>query len=382
MRKLTQAASIDDLRTLAQQRLPKFAFDFIEGGAESETNLHLNQKDFQDIRLTPRYLVDCSNIATKTKLFGKNYNVPFGVAPIGMLNMAWPGADLMVARLAAREKLPHVVSTPSSTSLEKISEVADGFAWFQLYVSRHEDLIDKMLARAKSCGIDVLVVTVDVPQPGRRGRDIKNGLQLPFRPTLQQLLDLALHPKWSISTLFNGAPRLANFIGEESLDGKTLSLSENQKRMISNDFVWEDLKKLRNKWKGKLLLKGILDAQDAQLALKTGCDGIIVSNHGGRQADYAPSSISSLPHIVKAIDGKVPILVDSGIRRGADIVRAKALGADFVFAGRPFAYGASAAGEAGVNHAHQLLKSELISTLGQIGEPNFDDVSARCLTHK
>lgn len=380
MSKLKRAASIDDLRILAKKRLPTFAFDFIDGAAESETNLHLNQNDFQDIKLTPRYLVDCSNITTETKLFGRTYNVPFGVSPIGLLNTAWPGTDLMVARMAAREKLPHVISTPSSTTLEKVAKIADGFAWFQLYVSRHEDLIDKMLSRAKSCGIDVLVVTVDVPQPGKRHRDVRNGLQFPFRPTPRQILDLALHPKWSISSLIHGAPRLENFIGEKTLGGKTMSLSENQKRMISNDFVWDDLQRLRDKWKGKLLLKGILDEQDALLALKAGCDGIIVSNHGGRQADYAPSSISCLPRIVEAIAGKATILIDSGVRSGADIVRAKALGADFVLAGRPFAYGASAGGEDGVNHAYQLLKSELISTLGQIGEPNFDGVCSRCLT--
>lgn len=382
MSNLTRAASIDDLRMLAKRRLPKFAFDFIDGGAETETNLSSNQNNFQSIKLTPRYLIDCSKVSTETTLFGNTYSVPFGVAPIGFLNIAWPGADLMVARLAAQEKLPHVVSTPSSTSLEKIAVAADGFAWFQLYVSRYEDWVDKMLSRVKSSGIDVLVVTVDVPQPGKRDRDIKNGLQLPFRPSPRQLIDLACHPKWSISSLIYGAPRLENFTDEKSLNSKIMSLSENQKRMISNDFVWDDLRKLRDKWKGKLLLKGLLHEEDALLALDVGCDGIIVSNHGGRQADYAPSSISALPAIVEAIAGKVPILLDSGVRRGADIVRAKALGANFVFAGRAFAYGASAGGEAGVHHAFDILKSELTSTLGQIGEPHFKNVSVKNLTNR
>lgn len=379
MSNLKRAASIDDLRILASKRLPKFAFDFIDGGAESEINLSLNKEDFRSVKLSPRYLVDCSKVSTKTHLFGKEYFVPFGIAPIGFLNMAWPGADLMMARLAAREKMPHVVSTPSSTAVEKIAETADGFAWFQLYVSRHEDFVDKMLSRVKSSGIDVLVVTVDVPQPGKRDRDIQNQLQLPFRPTPRQILDLAMHPKWSISNLINGVPRLENFINESSMDGKTMSLSENQKRMISNDFVWDDLKRLRDKWKGKLLVKGLMHAKDAVLALEAGCDGIIVSNHGGRQVDYAPSTISALPAIVKAISGKIPILLDSGVRRGGHIACAKALGADFVFAGRAFAYGASAGGEAGVHKAFEILKSELSNTLGQIGQPNFNDVSSKNL---
>lgn len=377
MTAISRAASIDDLRSLARRRLPRFAFDYIDGGAEGEHNLAENQRAFQSIRLTPRYLNDISQIVTETELFGTTYAVPFGVAPVGALNMAWPDADVMMAGLAARKKMPFVISTASSTAIEKIAAAADGYSWFQIYVSRDEALADQLLRRARAAGCEVLVVTVDVASPGKRDRDIRNELQVPFKLTPRLLADLVLHPRWSLETLRHGAPGFANFTGDQAGDMGSRPLAEIQKQIISNQFTWDDLHRMRDKWKGPMLLKGILHVEDAVLGVDAGCDGIIVSNHGGRQLDAGPASIHALPEIAKAVADKVPVLLDSGIRRGADIVRSKALGANFVLAGRPFAYGAAAGGQPGCARAYEILETELKGTLGQLGTPRYGDVDLR-----
>jgi (S)-mandelate dehydrogenase len=371
---MDRMACIDDLRIAARKRLPRFAFDFIDGGAETEFGLVRNISALQDIQLVPRYLVDVSAINTEARVFGKNYAVPFGMAPIGFLNMAWPGTDMMVARLAAARKMLFTVSAGSSTSLEQLAIASDGLAWFQIYISNDEDLTRNLLGRAEVAGYEVLVVTVDVPQPGKRDRDIRNGLKIPFKPTMRTLIELMSRPRWSVASLRNGPPRLGNFSGVSSAEFSALSLPEIQARLISHDFDWDDLKRLRARWRGALVIKGILHPDDAVRAVEVGCDGIIVSNHGGRQADYAPAPVSALPGIVKACDGRIAVMMDGGIRRGADIVRARALGADVVFTGRPFAFGAAAGGEDGVNRAFDILRSELEFTLGQIGQPVFEQV--------
>jgi len=371
---LSRAASIADLRLLAKKRLPGFAFDFIDGGAEDEVNLAKNENAFDDIEIVPRYLVDVSTPILQTDLFGTTYGVPFGMAPVGFLNMAWPGSDLMVARLAAEKQFPHVISTNSSTSIEQIAEAANGFAWFQLYASKSEALVDELLSRCTAAQIDILLLTVDVPQPGKRDRDIRNDLKIPFSFTLPILADLATHPQWSLSTLLAGAPSFGNF--EKS---GTMSLIDVHRRVISDAFNWDDLRRLRDRWPGRLLLKGILHPDDAVQAIDAGCDGVVVSNHGGRQADYSPAAITALPGIADAVGGRAPVLLDSGIRRGGDIIRAKALGADFTFAGRAFAYGLGAGATAGCHRAYDILELELTRALGQIGSPSFHDISSEVL---
>jgi len=379
MTALRRAASILDLRRMARRRLPRFAFDFIDGGAESETNLRLNQSAFGEIRMVPRYLVDVSKVSTETSLFGVTHAYPLGVAPVGFLNVAGPGSDLHVARLAARKKIPYAISTASSTPLEALAEAAEGRAWFQIYVSRDEAITANLLDRAEKAGCETLAVTVDVSQPGKRDRDIRNGLQVPIKPDWRMLAQLALHPRWSLATLAKGSPNFANFTGGAAGNLGAIPLSETQKRVISSAFDWEDLKRIRDRWKGNLLIKGLMHHADAELAIEAGCDGIVVSNHGGRQVDYAPASIQVLPAIARAVAGRVPVLFDGGIRRGADIVRAKALGADFVFAGRAFAYGVAAGGGAGVERAFEILETELTSTIGQLGLTAFDAVDAGVL---
>jgi isopentenyl diphosphate isomerase/L-lactate dehydrogenase-like FMN-dependent dehydrogenase len=241
------------------------------------------------------------------------------------------------------------------------------------------ELRANLLDRAKAAGCEILIVTVDVPAAGKRDRDTRNGMAMPFVFTPSIVLDLMSHPAWAIETLRAGAPSFGSFDPRRFKAVGKMSIVETQARMISNDFTWDDLRRLRDAWPGPMIVKGILHPADADLAIEAGCDAVSVSNHGGRQADYAPASLAALSSVVRAVAGRVPILLDSGVRRGADIVRAKALGADFVLSGRAFAYGAAAAGDAGVDKAYEILETELFRTLGQIGRPRFFDVDAGVL---
>lgn len=382
MTDIARAASIADLRDLSRKRLPRFAFDFIDGGAEDEFNMARSRRAFDDIQLLPRYLVDVSAVDTGVELFGRTYAMPFGIAPIGFLNLAWPGADMMMARLAGRKKIPYGVSTASSTVIEPLAEAADGHAWFQLYVSSDDDVTGRLMDRAKAAGCDVLMVTVDVPLPGKRDRDIRNGLKVPFAFDARTVADLLMHPAWSLATLRAGAPSFGNFSSDQATGTAKRSLAETQARMISARFVWEDLRRLRDRWQGPLIVKGLLDPRDAVAAVEIGCDAIVVSSHGGRQADFGPAPVTVLPDMARAVAGRVPLILDSGVRRGADAVRAKALGADLVLAGRAFAYGAAAAGPPGVDRAFEILESELTRALAQVGCPRFDAVDNRVLVEK
>ncbi len=376
---LDKAASIDDLRRLAGKRLPRFAFDFIDGGAETERNLARNREAFEAIVLKPRMLVDVSSIATEVRLFGEDYGVPFGMAPVGFLNMAWPGSDLAMARLAAQKRFPLAVSTAASTALEEIAEAAEGFVWFQMYVSRDQNFVDGLLERTKAAGYRLLMITVDTVMPGKRDRDIRNRLKMPFRPTPGIAWDLIRHPRWSLATMAAGAPRFANALPDQNPTAGFGDLVELQKRMISPSFTWEDLRRLRDKWQGPLLLKGILNPEDAARAIEMGLEGVVVSNHGGRQIDYGPAAIEALPGVVEAVGGRGEVLLDSGIRRGADVLRAKALGASFAMAGRAFAYGAAAAGPAGCRRAYDILETELTRAMGQLGRPSFAEIGGEIL---
>lgn len=374
---LERAASIQDLRRLAQKRIPRFAFDLVDGGAESERNMRRNTEAFEEVELTPRYMVDVSNIDTKMAVFGQTFNMPFGMAPIGMLNAFWPGADLTLARMCKAQNIPYTASSASSTRLEDLAEAADGNGWFQLYVSRDPKVTEGLIARAEAAGYTTLMVTADVPAAGKRDRDIRNQLAVPFRFTSDVILQCALNPRWALTSLRHGTPNVANYA---DLLKSATSYADVQKTLITPGFTWEDLKRLRNRWKGKLLVKGILHAKDAEICAELGCDGIVVSNHGGRQVAFGPSTIEALPAIAKAVAGRMTVIMDSGIRRGADILRAKALGADFTLVGRPFAYGVGAGDRAGAQRAYEILELELIRALGQLGRPSFKDIGASELT--
>ncbi|MEF3049111.1 alpha-hydroxy acid oxidase [Pseudotabrizicola sp. L79] len=368
---LNRAASIDDLRTIAKRRIPRFAFDLVDGGAESERNLRRNVEAFEEVELTPRYMVDVSQIDTKATMFGQTYNQPFGMAPIGMLNVFWPDADLTLAHLCKRENIPYVASSASSTRLESLAEAADGNGWFQLYVSSNKTVTEGLISRAESAGYDVLMVTADVPAAGKRDRDIRNQLSVPFRFTPEVILQLVSNPTWALASLKHGRPNIANYA--DLLQGAT-SYADVQKTLITPGFTWDDLARLRARWKGRLLVKGVLHPDDARRCAEVGCDGIVVSNHGGRQVAFGPPTIEALPPIAEAAGGRMKIILDSGIRRGADLIRAKALGADFAFAGRALAYGVGAGAARGADRAMEILKLELVRALGQLGATSFDTV--------
>jgi isopentenyl diphosphate isomerase/L-lactate dehydrogenase-like FMN-dependent dehydrogenase len=366
---LDRAASIEDLRQRARRRIPRFAFDLVDGGAESERNLRRNVEAFEEIEITPRYMVDVSRIDTRAKIMGRTFGMPLGMAPIGMLNAFWPGADLILARLCAREDIPYVASSAASTTLEELAEAADGNGWFQLYVSGDPKVTESLIARAEAAQYDVMMVTADVPAAGKRDRDIRNQLSVPFRFTPEVLLQLAANPTWSLASLRHGKPNIANYA--DLLQSAT-SYADVQKTLITPSFIWENLKQLRDRWKGKLLVKGILHPDDAVRCAEIGCDGIVVSNHGGRQVNFGPPTIKVLPPISKAVGKRMEIILDSGLRRGADMLRARAFGADFTFAGRALAYGVGAGGAEGANRAFEILKLEFVRAMGQVGAISFD----------
>nr|WP_255670648.1 alpha-hydroxy acid oxidase [Cognatishimia sp. F0-27] len=375
--RLDRAASIDDLRAMARRRIPRFAFDLVDGGAESERNLRRNSAAFEEVELTPRYMRDVGQIDTGLRLFGQAFAAPFGMAPIGMLNAFWPGADVMLARLCKARNIPYTASSAASTPLETLAEAADGNGWFQLYVSSDADVTEGLVVRAETAGYPVMMVTADVPAAGKRDRDIRNRLAVPFRFTPDVVLQCALKPRWSLTSLRHGTPNVANYA--DLLQSAT-SYAEVQKTLITPGFTWDDLARLRDRWKGRLLVKGILHPQDALRCAEIGCDGIVVSNHGGRQVAFGPPTIEALPPIVRALGGQMTVLLDSGIRRGADLLRAKALGADFTLAGRALAFGVGAGGAAGAARAFEILELELVRALGQLGAARFADVGPDMLS--
>ena len=373
---IERAASIDDLRRLAKRRIPRFAFDLVDGGAESERNLRRNVEAFEEVQLTPRYMVDVSEPDTRATMFGQAFDAPFGMAPIGMLNAFWPDADLILAKLCARENVPYVASSAASTTLERLAEAADGNGWFQLYVSGDAAVTESLIARAEASGYGVMMVTADVPAAGKRDRDIRNRLSVPFRITPEVLVELIANPTWSLATLRHGRPNIANYA---DLLRSATSYADVQKTLITPGFTWEHLERLRDRWSGALLVKGILHPQDALRCAGIGCDGIVVSNHGGRQVAFGPPTIEALPDISEAVGGRIAIILDSGVRRGADILRAKALGADFALTGRALAFGVGAGGAAGAQRAMEILKLELVRALGQLGVSSYGDVGSSAL---
>jgi isopentenyl diphosphate isomerase/L-lactate dehydrogenase-like FMN-dependent dehydrogenase len=294
-----------------------------------------------------------------------------------MLNAFWPDADLTLARLCKRENIPYVASSAASTTLEALAEAADGNGWFQLYVSGDDDVTEGLIARAEAAGYPVMMVTVDVPAAGKRDRDIRNQLSVPFKFTPEVIVQCALNPLWALTSLKHGTPNIANYA--DLLQNAT-SYADVQKTLITPSLDWAQLARIRDRWKGKLLVKGILHPEDAVQSAEMGCDGLVVSNHGGRQVAFGPPTIEALPAISEAVAGKVPIILDSGVRRGADILRARALGADFVLTGRAMAYGVGAGGARGAERAMEILKLELVRALGQLGAASFESVDGSALS--
>ncbi|MBO9830632.1 alpha-hydroxy-acid oxidizing protein [Xanthomonas sp. A2111] len=369
--------NIADYRRLARQRLPRVVFDYLEGGAEDECGLARNRTALDALCFRPRRLRDVRVRDQTVRLFGTTLAAPLVVGPTGFNDLFWPNGDLALARASAAHGIPFVLSTVSNTDIETLARGCDGEWWFQLYVV-HRELAAQLVCRALNAGCRTLLLTVDVPINGRRERDLRNDFQLPSRYSLQQILDGLRHPGWTLRHLRRGMPRLANFEGLHTEDEEVrLALIE---RRMKADFTWLDLAWLREQWPHRLLVKGILHPEDAAHCAALGIDGVILSNHGARQLDSAVSPLHVLPDANRAC--ALPLLIDSGFRRGSDVVKALALGARAVLLGRAPLYGLAAAGEFGVNEVIGMFKQEIDCTLAQIGCGRADDVSRDLLQIK
>lgn len=357
---LQHALSIDDLRRLARRRLPRFVFDFIDGGAEDEITLRRNRQDFERIELLPRVLVDVSEPRLQTVLLGSAAAAPIVISPMGSCMLAWPGADLAIARAAAGLGLPYTLSTMATTALEQVAREVAGRLWFQLYVLRDQAFTLALVDRARAADYEALVVTVDLQTGGKRERDLRNGVSIPLRPNARQLLDIARRPAWALRMLRQGSPQFENVRGLLSDGGDAgLTIAAKVGQNLDASFGWDDLARIRDRWPRRLLVKGVQHPQDAERLVAMGVEGIWVSNHGGRQLDGAQSAVASLPALVQAVAGRAEIVLDSGVRRGSDALKVLALGGQAVAIGRAALYGASAGGEAGVRRALEILLDEL-----------------------
>ncbi|MFT7145708.1 MAG: L-lactate dehydrogenase (cytochrome) [Yoonia sp.] len=351
--------SSEDVRRLARKRLPWMVFDYIDGAAGTETGAARNRAAFDNLELRPRVLRDVSDRSLASSLWGKPTKAPFGISPMGMCNLSGPGADMMLARLAARENVPLGVSTVASTAMEPLIEAAEGNAWFQLYFSGDGTGTFKLVERAKAAGYDTIVLTVDVAEVGRRPRELRHGFTMPFKIGPKQFFDFALHPRWSLTSLYAGKPQMANF----DKDGYEFDRTESRAKAD-----WDTLRRLREMWPGKLVVKGVLDAEDAVALKGAGVDAVQVSSHGSRQLDSAPAPILELAKIRAAVGADYPLFYDTGLRSGEDVVKAYAQGANFTFFGRVLQFAIAAGGEEGLQELWEVLRSETSITLAQIGE--------------
>lgn len=377
--KLENAVNIEDLHRMAKRRLPKIAFDFIEGGVEDELGISRNEAAFRRYRLMPRYLVDVNKRDQSAKLFDRVYASPFGISPTGAAGLFRPGADLMLAESAAGANIPFVMSGASTGSMEKAAGIAPTHTWYQLYVARDPKISEDLIRRARDAGLGTLVLTVDVPVSSKRERNIRNGFSRPLKMTWATKLEALTHPGWLMEYMRTGTPLMENWAPYAGAGANADQVADFVAHQMPSIPTWEDLEKFRKLWPRHLVVKGILHPDDARRAADIGVDGIIVSNHGGRQLDRAPASLEALPAIRKAVGDRVTIMLDSGVRRGADILIALALGARFVFCGRATLYGAAAGGIPGVRKAISILRSEIDLTMAQIGCPSLDQLDASFL---
>jgi (S)-mandelate dehydrogenase len=370
------------LRRIAHRRLPRVAYDYLERGAEDDVTLALNRSALETIRFVPRTLIDVSRRSQETTLFGMHYGAPFGVAPTGAAGIYWFEADVALARAAAAANVPFVLSTASFVALEQVAREAGGAKWFQLYANKDHDATGKLVKRALDAGYEALVVTVDVPVGANREYNLRNGFQIPFRMNVRNMIDGAWHPHWLTNVFLrtlvaSGVPRFQNV--DTDVGGRIIAKNLSEFRARRDALDWTDLTWMRGIWPKTLMVKGIMTAEDAVAAERHGADGVIVSNHGGRQLDGVDSPIAALPEVVAAVGGKLAVMIDSGFRRGTDIVKAIALGADMVFVGRATLYGASAGGEAGVARAIEILKGEIDRVMALLGCKTVDELTPECL---
>ena len=373
---MVQAINIEDLRRLAKRRLPKPIFDFVDGGAEDEWSVRRNRSAFQRWTFRPKMLVDVSKRDQSVTVFGEKLATPVIVAPTGQAGLCWPYGEVVAARAAHSRGTIYTLSTHSSCSIEQVAEGAPGPLWFQLYVWKNRDLTRSFVERARKAGYKALALTVDVQLISVRERDIYNGFTNPPRITVGNAVDMLQRVSWIKDVLRGPKQTLANLVDAPGAPGDDLlTLGGMSNRQLDPSVSWDDLDWFRSLWDGPLLLKGILTSADARKAVDHGVDGIIVSNHGGRQLAGAPASVEMLPEIVDAVGGRIEVLLDSGVRRGSDVVKALALGAKAVLVGRPYVYGLAAGGQAGVERALDILSSEIDRTMALMGAPTVADLN-------
>lgn len=369
----TNYPSMDDLRNRAKKKIPKFAFEYLDGGCNEDVNLHKNTKEIRDVELLPSYLSKHTGSSMKTELFGHTYDAPFGIAPVGLQGLMWPNSPEILAKAAFEHNIPFILSTVTTTSIERAAEITEGKAWFQLYHPAENKLRDDIIKRAEAAECPVLVILSDVPTFGFRPRDIRNGLAMPPKMSIKNILQVLGKPEWALNTLKYGQPSFETLkpYMPKGLDLKQLGKFMDQ--TFSGRLNEEKIKPIRDMWKGKLVIKGVATEADAEKAIKLGVDGIIVSNHGGRQLDAGESAIKPLTRIAEKYGKDIKVMMDSGLRSGPDIARTLASGADFTFMGRSFMYGVSALGKKGGDHTISLLKTELQQVMEQICCEKIED---------
>ena len=363
--------SFEDAKAKAKRRLPRMIFDFIEGSAGREVASEKNLQIFNDFYLRSKVLAPVEDPKLNADFLNYSFDLPFGIAPMGMCNLAWPGADRNLAEAAKTFKIPHCVSTAASSSLEELKKWGGDQTWFQLYVNGPAKEAWTMVDRADAAGYTTLILTVDVPVVSRRVRDLRNGFVVPFKIGLKQFIDFALHPNWSLSTIMKGIPEPKNF-----RHGSQNSFDRNASRAGAN---WEFLGELRKRWKGNLIVKGVMDPDDAKRIQNAGVNAIWVSNHGGRQLDGSPPALLALPEIRDSVGPNLPLIFDSGVRSGEDIVKALALGANFVMLGRPIMMALAASSEKGLTDYISMLKEEIKVVMAQLGLKDLSKISGDVL---
>ncbi len=371
--------TIEDLRVLAKRRVPKMFYDYADSGSWTESTYRANETDFQRIHLRQRVAVDMSNRTLASTMAGQPVSMPVALAPTGLTGMQHADGEILAARAAAKAGVPFTLSTMSICSLEDIAENVGQPFWFQLYVMRDRDFIDRLIDRAKATGVSALVLTLDLQILGQRHKDLINGLTAPPRMTLTNILDLATKPRWCLGMLGTQRRTFRNIAGHAKGVTDLSSLSAWTAEQFDPTLSWDDVKRIRDRWGGKLILKGILDPEDAEIAARSGADALIVSNHGGRQLDGAISSIAALPPIAKAVGHRIEVLMDGGIRSGQDVIKAIALGAKGVFIGRAFLYGLGAMGEEGVTRCLDIIRKELDITMALCGLRDIKQVTDNIL---
>ncbi len=373
---IKRAFSIEDLRIRARRRLPRGVFDLYDGGAEDELTLRENRAAFERIRLRPRVLRDVSHVETACSVLGARSAMPLLIGPTGAVGFGWPHGEVALARAAQQFGIPFVLSTSATSSIERIAQAVPGHRlWFQAYILKDNAFTLRLIERARQAGYEAVMITVDLPVGGKRERDLRNDFSVPFRWTPRNLAGFARKPAWALAQLWAGQPQLENLLGLEAPKTSTSGIVSSVGRNYDASFDWDALARIRDAWGGKLVVKGVVRDDDTERLVRLGCDAVVVSNHGGRQLDGGIATMDALPEVLSAAAGRLEVMVDGGVRRGVDIVRALAVGAQAVLVGRATLYGVCAAGLPGASRALEILSDELNRSMRLCGARNIAEIT-------